>query len=139
VQLSKQEMLMPAEPSPSKQIDLIIKSQPNWKGQMLKELRGVILSTSKSIDEQVKWKMPSKPLGSPTWEVDGILCVCDYLKNAVRLTFPKGAAISDPKNLFNVRLDSKTTRAIDFFEGQKVNSAELKKLIKQAIRLNARP
>jgi hypothetical protein len=125
-----------AEPLPGKQIDSIVKSQRNWKGQMLKELRETILSSSKSIEEQVKWKMPSKPLGSPTWEVEGIVCVADYLKNAVRLTFPKGAFLDDPKNLFNTRLDSKTTRAIDFSEGAKINKSELKKLIKQAIELN---
>lgn len=127
---------MAAEPLPGKQIDSIVKSQRNWKGQMLKELRETILSSSKSIEEQVKWKMPSKPLGSPTWEVEGIVCVADYLKNAVRLTFPKGAFLDDPKNLFNTRLDSKTTRAIDFSEGAKINKSELKKLIKQAIELN---
>lgn len=129
---------MASEPLPSKQIDSIIKSQRNWKGEMLDELRETILSSSKSIQEQVKWKMPSKPLGSPTWEVGGILCVADYLKTAVRLTFPKGAFLDDPKNLFNARLDSKTTRAIDFYEGEKISRTELKKLIKQAIQLNTK-
>ena len=128
---------MASEHLPSKQIDSIIKSQRNWKGEMLEELRETILSSSKNIQEQVKWKMPSKPLGSPTWEAEGILCVADYLKNAVRLTFPKGASLDDPKNLFNTRLDSKTTRAIDFFEGEKINKTELKKLVRQAIQLNS--
>lgn len=129
---------MAAEPLPGKQINSIINSQRNWKGQMLKELRETNLSASKLIQEQVKWKMPSKPLGSPTWEVEGIVCVADYLKNAVRLTFPKGAFLDDPKNLFNTGLDSKTTRAIDFSEGAKINKSELRKLIKQAIELNAK-
>jgi len=124
------------EQSADQQIRSIIKSQSNWKGNMLADLRAVILASSREIQENVKWKMPSKPLGSPTWEVGGILCVADYLKNSVRLTFPKGAAIDDPKGLFNSRLDSKTVRAIDFSEGQKVNGAAIKALIKQAIALN---
>lgn len=127
---------MASEQTTSKQVELIIKSQPNWKGQRLKELRAIILATSIAIQEQVKWKMPSKPLGSPTWEAEGILCVADYLKNGVRLTFPKGAQFDDPKSLFNARLDSKTARAIDFAEGQKVSVAALKNLVKQAINAN---
>ena len=127
---------MTKEQSADQQIRSIIKSQSNWKGNMLADLRAVILASSREIQENVKWKMPSKPLGSPTWEVDGILCVADYLKNSMRLTFPKGAAIDDPKGLFNSRLDSKTVRAIDFSEGQKVNGAAIKALIKQAIALN---
>ena len=127
---------MTKEQSADQQIRSIIQSQPNWKGKMLADLRSVILASSKEIQENVKWKMPSKPLGSPTWEVDGILCVGDFLKNAVRLTFPTGAAFNDPKGLFNSRLDSKTVRAIDFSEGEKINNAALKALVKQAIVLN---
>lgn len=127
---------MNEETSVDEQITLIIESQPNWKGQMLADLRAAILDASEEIKEDVKWKMPSKPLGSATWEVNGILCVSDYLKNAVRLTFPKGAAISDPDGLFNARLDSKTTRAIDFAEGQKLNTGSLQALVLQAISLN---
>ena len=127
---------MAKELSPEKQIDKIIASQPNWKGELLEQLRAVILSASKDITEEVKWKMPSKPLGSPTWEADGIVCVADFLKNAVRLTFPKGAQLADPKNLFNSRLDSKTVRAIDFYENEKLNSAALKALIKAGVSAN---
>lgn len=118
------------------EINAIIASQPNWKGEKLAELRSVILSASQEVSENVKWKMPSKPLGSPTWEAGGILCVADYLKSAVRLTFPKGAQISDPSNLFNARLDSKVARAIDFNEVMAIDSQELKALILQAIALN---
>lgn len=127
---------MATEPQPSDQIDLIIASQPNWKGQMLKELRAVILSSSPEIKEDVKWKMPSKPLGSPTWEMSGIVCVADFLKNAVRLTFPKGAKISDPTGIFNARLDSKTVRAIDFAKAQQIPGDALQDLLAQGIELN---
>lgn len=118
------------------EIDAIIASQPNWKGELLAELRSIILSASKDLTEDVKWKMPSKPLGSPTWECNGIVCVADFLKNAVRLTFPKGAQLDDPSALFNCRLDSKTVRAIDFFEGEKIQKAALKQLVKQGIAVN---
>lgn len=127
---------MAKELSVEQQITRIIDSQPNWKGELLQNLRATILSTSKEVSEDVKWKMPSKPLGSPTWEVDGIICVADYLKNAVRLTFPKGAKISDPDKMFNSRLDSKTVRAIDFFEGDKLSKTSLKQLIKHGIAIN---
>ncbi len=127
---------MGKELSVDEQITRIIDSQQNWKGELLQSLRATILSTSKEISEEVKWKMPSKPLGSPTWEANGIICVADYLKNAVRLTFPQGAQMSDPEHMFNSRLDSKTVRAIDFFEGQKLTKTALKNLVKQGISVN---
>lgn len=117
----------------AQEIDAIIASSPDWRGELLAQLRSTILSASPEITEAVKWKMPSKPLGSPTWEHNGIICVADYLKKAVRLTFPKGASIEDPDGLFNSRLDSKVARAIDFFEGEAVNHEGLKNLIHSCI------
>ena len=122
--------------TPGIEVDAIIASQPNWKGQRLAELRSIILSASAEVTEEVKWKMPSKPLGSPTWEAGGILCVADYLKNSVRLTFPKGAQLRDPSKIFNARLDSKVARAIDFSETMAVDSQGLSGLILQAIEIN---
>ena len=75
-------------------------------------------------------------MGVPVWSHDGILCVGDTLKKAVRLTFPKGALMKDPKKLFNTRLDSNTVRAIDFHEGDVVDEAALKALILEAVGLN---
>ncbi len=86
--------------------------------------------------EEVKWKKPSKPSGVPVWSHAGIICVADTLKNAVRLTFPKGAQVKDPKKLFNTRLDSKTVRAIDFHESDTVDEAALKALILDTVKLN---
>ena len=86
--------------------------------------------------EEVKWKKPSRPSGVPVWSHDGIICVADTLKNAVRLTFPKGAQVKDPKKLFDTRLDSKTVRAIDFQEGEAIDEAALKGLILDAVRVN---
>ncbi len=75
-------------------------------------------------------------MGVPVWSHDGIICVADTLKNAVRLTFPKGAQIKDPKKLFNTRLDSKTVRAIDLHEDDTVDEAALKVLIREAAGLS---
>ncbi len=122
--------------TPESEIDAIASSQPNWKGEKLTDLRLIILAASREVSENVKRKMPSQPLGSPTWEANGIVCVADYLKNAVRLTFPKGAQIADPNNIFNARLDSKVARAIDFSENMQVDSQGLKGLILQAIELD---
>jgi hypothetical protein len=120
----------------SKEIDAIIASQSDWRGQKLAELRAIILKSVPEIIEEVKWKMPSKPLGSPTWEVNGIVCVADYLKKAVRLTFPKGAQLSDPSGLFNARLDSKVSRAIDFFETENLDEHALGLIVQEAAGLN---
>lgn len=84
----------------------------------------------------MKWKKPSNPMGVPVWSHDGIVCIGETLKNAVRLTFPKGARAKDPRKLFNTRLESNTVRAIDFHEGDTVNEAALKTLILEAVKLN---
>ena len=122
--------------NPSQEIDGIIKKSVDWKGKKLSQLRSIIKHADPDLIEEVKWKKPSKPEGVPVWSHDGILCVADTLKNAVRLTFPKGAQIKDPKKLFNTRLDSKTVRAIDFFEDGKVDEAALKALIQEAVKIN---
>jgi hypothetical protein len=96
----------------------------------------LIRKAGPALIEEVKWKKPSNPMGVPVWSHDGIICIADTLKNAVRLTFPQGAQMKDPKKLFNTRLDSKTVRAIDFHEGDPVDEAALKALILEAMRLN---
>ena len=121
----------------SVQIDAIIASTSDWRGKQLAQLRAIIQSTDRDIIESVKWKKPSRPEGVAVWEYYGNLCMADILKNAVRLTFPKGAAIVDPKSLFNARLDSKGVRAIDVHESDSVDSAGLQAIVRQAIKLNA--
>ncbi len=120
----------------SEQIDAIINMSGDWRGETLSQLRTVIKQADPAVVEEVKWKKPSKPEGVPVWSHDGILCVADTLKNAVRLTFPKGAQMKDPKKLFNTRLDSKTVRAIDFHKGNTVDEAALQALILEAVELN---
>jgi hypothetical protein len=126
----------PKGESPSQQIDAIIKEPGDWRGTKLSQLRAVIKKADPAVVEEVKWKKPSKPSGVPVWSHDGNICIADTLKNAVRLTFPKGAQIKDPKKLFNTRLDSKTVRAIDFHEDDTVDEAALKALILEAVGLN---
>jgi hypothetical protein len=125
------------EKSPSQQIDDIIKEPGDWRGRKLSQLRALITKADPAVIEEVKWKKPSKPMGVPVWSHDGILCIADTLKNAVRLTFPKGALIRDPKKLFNTRLDSSTVRAVDFHEDDPIDETALKALILEAVRLNA--
>jgi len=126
----------PKEKSASKQIDDIIEETVDWRGKKLSQLRAVIKKADLAVLEEVKWKKPSKPSGVPVWSHDGIICVADTLKNAVRLTFPTGAQVKDPKKLFNTRLDSNTVRAIDFYEDVKVDESALKALILDAVKLN---
>jgi hypothetical protein len=122
--------------SPSQQIDAIIKKPGDWRSKTLSQLRALIKKADSAVIEEVKWKKPSNPMGVPVWSHDGIICIGEALKNAVRLTFPKGAQVKDPKELFNTRLDSKTVRAIDFREDDMVDEAALEALILEAVRLN---
>src|SRR5207302_2229744 len=118
-----------SDASASRQIDDIVRRMAGWRGERLGQLRVLIRDADPGVIEEVKWKKPSRPEGVPVWSHDGIVCVGEALKNAVRLTFPKGAALRDPKRLFNTRLDSNTVRAIDFHEGEALNASALKALI----------
>lgn len=123
--------------SAAQQIDAIIKEPGDWRGEKLAHVRKVVKSAYPTVTEEVKWKKPSKPLGVPVWSHNGNVCIADTLKNAVRLTFMKGAQLKDPEHLFNARLDSKTVRAIDFYEDSQIDESALKQLFLEAIKLNA--
>ena len=118
------------------EVDAILKKTKDWRGETLSRLRETVLGAAPSMVEEVKWKKPSKPEGVPVWSVNGIVCIGEMLKNAVRLTFPRGALLKDPKKLFNTRLDSNSVRAIDFTEGATVPVASLKALVLEAVKLN---
>jgi hypothetical protein len=122
--------------SASEEIDAIIGKSGDWRGETLSRLRGIVLGAGPAIVEEVKWKKPSKPEGVPVWSLGGIVCMGETLKSAVRLTFPKGAKIKNPQKLFNARMDSKSVRAIDFREGEKVPEAAVRALIIEAVGLN---
>jgi hypothetical protein len=108
----------------------------DWRGDRLSQLRALIKNADRDVVEEVKWKKPSNPTGVPVWSHDGIVCIGEALKNAVRLTFPKGAVLDDSKKLFNARLDSNSVRAIDFRESHKVDEDAVKALIQEAVLLN---
>lgn len=122
--------------SATEQIDDIIRQSGDWQGAKLSQLRALIKEADPTVFEDVKWKKPSRPEGVPVWSHEGIICVADTLKRAVRLTFPKGAQLRDPHRLFNARLDSKTVRAIDFHEGATIDEGALRALILEAVGLN---
>jgi len=115
--------------SACQEIDTIIRKSGDWRGRTLSRLRGIVLGAGASVVEEVKWKKPSRPEGVPVWSLGGIVCIGEMLKNAVRLTFSKGAQLNDPEKLFNARLDSSSVRAIDFREGEKIPDAALKALV----------
>jgi hypothetical protein len=124
------------EKSASQQIDAILAKSGDWRAERLAALRALIKKADPDVVEEVKWKKPSRPEGVAVWSHDGIVCIGEMLKNAVRLTFPKGAQVPDTKELFNTRLDSKSVRAIDVHDGDSVNEAALQTLIRKAVEVN---
>lgn len=102
----------------------------DWRGEALARMRQLIKDADPDVVEEVKWG------GVPVWSHDGILCTGEVYKAAVKLTFAKGAALSDPKKLFNSSLEGNTRRAIDIKQGETVNAAAFKTLMKQAVAFN---
>ena len=111
-------------------IDERIKELGDWRGTMLARVRAIIHEADREIVEEWKWR------GTPTWYHDGIVCTGETYKGAVKMTFAKGAALKDPSGLFNSSLDGNVRRAIDLHEGDKIDEAALKSLIRAAVALN---
>ena len=122
--------------SASALIDEKIKELGDWRGKMLAKVRTVVHEADPEITEECKWIKPTNPLGVPVWSHGGIVCTGETYKDVVKLTFAKGAALKDPSGLFNSSLDGNVRRAIDIHEGDKVNEAALKDLIRAAVALN---
>ena len=114
-------------------IDAKIAGLGDWRGATLAALRALIHAADPAVEETVKWQKPSNPAGVPVWEHAGILCTGETYKDKVKLTFAKGAALADPKALFNSSLDGNTRRAIDLFEGDGVDETAFKALIRAAV------
>jgi hypothetical protein len=108
----------------------------DWRAETLARIRQLIQEADPEAVEEVKWKKPSNPAGVPVWSHGGIVCTGETYKNAVKMTFAKGAALPDPSGLFNSSLAGNTRRAIDFHEGDKINAKALKALIRAAAALN---
>ena len=116
-------------PTPSQLITNQIAELADWRGKMLARLRKLILEADPDITEEWKW-------GTAVWSHKGLICSAGAFKDHVKLNFFKGAALEDPKGLFNSGLEAKATRAIDLFEGDKINEPALKELIRAAVAHN---
>ncbi len=115
---------------PSQLIDARIKELDDWRGTTLSRVRALIKEADPAVVEEWKWR------GVPVWSHDGLICTGETYKEVVKVTFFKGAQLDDPKRLFNSSLDGNARRAIDFREGDKVDAAAFKALIRQAVALN---
>ena len=116
--------------NPSERIDQLIAGLTDWRGKTFASIRKSILEADREIIEEWKW------MGSPVWSRDGIIAVGNAHKGKVKLTFSHGASLPDPDKLFNAGLEGKVWRAIDLFEGDKVNERALKTLIRAAVDYN---
>jgi hypothetical protein len=116
--------------NPSERIDKLIARLADWRGKTLASIRKCILEADPEIIEEWKW------MGSPVWSRDGIIAVATTLKDKMKLTFSHGASLPDPDKLFNATLGGGTWRAIDFFEGDKINERALRNLIRAAADYN---
>ncbi|MGB9462069.1 MAG: DUF1801 domain-containing protein [Candidatus Acidiferrum sp.] len=116
--------------NPSERIDLLIESLHDWRGRTFATVRKTILEADREIIEEWKW------MGSPVWSRDGMIAVGNAHKDKVKLTFSNGASLPDPEKLFNAGLGGNKWRAIDLFEGDKINARALKNLVSAAIDYN---
>jgi hypothetical protein len=119
----------------SKLIDERIRELNDWRGKTLSKVRGIIKEVDSDIVEEWKWAKATSP-GTPVWSHNGDICTGETYKNVVKLTFFKGAALSDPSGLFNSSLDGKVRRAIDIKETDPIDEEALKNLIREAVALN---
>jgi hypothetical protein len=118
--------------SPSRLIDARIEELDDWRGETLSKLRALIKQADPAVVEEWKWR------GVPVWSHNGLICTGETYKNVVKLTFFKGAQMKDPKKLFNSSLEGNARRVIDFHEGDKLDEAAFKALIREAVTLNTR-
>jgi len=121
--------------SASRLIDEKIKELGDWRGKTLAKVRAIIHEADPEMVEEWKWVKPTNP-GTPVWSHGGIVCTGETYKNVVKMTFAKGAALEDRSGLFNSSLDGNARRAIDFFEGDKINERALKNLVRAAVDYN---
>jgi hypothetical protein len=118
-----------------KLIDQRVRDLEGWRGETLARMRALILEADPEMTEEWKWVKKTSP-GTPVWSHDGIVCTGEAYKSVVKLTFARGASISDPARLFNSSLEGNTRRAIDIHEGEKVDARAFKALVKAAVAAN---
>jgi hypothetical protein len=121
----------PDSETASANISKRIEELADWRGDVLAHVRRLIHDADPEIEEEWKWR------GVPVWSHDGIVCTGESYKQVIKLTFARGASIKDPKKLFNSSLEGNTRRAIDFHEGEKIDEAAFKQLIKAAVAANS--
>jgi hypothetical protein len=121
--------------SPSQRIDARIEELGDWRGETLARMRGLIKAADPEVVEEWKWVKATSP-GTAVWSHDGGICTGETYKSVVKLTFFKGAQLEDPKGLFNSSLEGKVRRAIDLREGEQIDEAAFKALIREAVALN---
>ncbi len=126
----------PNSAAASKNITKRIQELGDWRGETLAWVRQLIHDADPEIQEEWKWEKPSSP-GTPVWSHAGIVCTGESYKQAVKLTFARGASLQDPQKLFNSSLEGNTRRAIDIREGEKLNEAAFKELIRAAVAANS--
>jgi len=127
-----------ADDTGSRLIDEKIRSLGDWRGEVLAEVRRLIHDADPDILEEIKWVKPTNPSGVPVWSHAGIVCTGETYKQVVKLTFAKGASLSDPRGLFNSSLEGNTRRAIDLREGETLDATAFKALIRAAVAENLR-
>jgi hypothetical protein len=126
----KKDDASPNGESPSRLIDARIEELGDWRGEMLSRIRSLIKQADPRVIEEWKWR------GVPVWYHDGMICTGETYKNAVKVTFAKGAQLEDPAKLFNAGLDGNVRRAIDLHDGDTINASAFKALIRSAVALN---
>lgn len=109
----------------------------DWRGEALARVRRLIREADPDVVEEVKWRKPTNRAGVPAWSHGGIICTGETYRDKVKLTFARGAALADPERLFNASLDAGTRRAIDLREGDKLDAAAFKALVREAVAANA--
>jgi hypothetical protein len=124
------------EASDSGLIDAKIAAMDDWRGETLARMRRLIREADPDVVEEVKWRKPSNPSGVPVWSHRGMICTGETYKDKVKLTFAKGASLPDPARLFNSSLEGGTRRAIDIGEGESIDEAAFKALVRAAVGLN---
>lgn len=122
-----------SDESTSQLIDELLADLGDWRGATLSKLRALIKQADPDVVEELKWKKPSNPAGVPVWSDSGMICTGEVYKDHVKLTFAKGASLDDPHGLFNAGLDGNARRAIDVRQGEKVDAAAFKALVRSAV------
>lgn len=134
--MKKATSVKKAKSAPKKAATKAAAPSADWRREILTRVRAVIEDAVPGVEEEEKWAKASNPAGVPTWSHNGIICTGETYKDKVKLTFARGASLTDPARLFNASLDAGTRRAIDFHEGDKVNEKALKALVRAAADLN---